>query len=348
MVDTRGTAVHLVVSNALSELLDESFIDAAIRRHFQPLLERDFATVLGEYYPDGIKFSVNGRSLPVHGAPVDSVHLAIRLPRKRKPAAAGYVFRSESALPEEMRGIAISTLGKVIRRGWDWLGMIPAGAERIGGMIDAPLLADCLTLNKSDFLRTGPRGAMYLAFRKSIQEALAEPLAAWGESHAATEETRRRKARPLERDLRDVLGRMARDFLCSMLWLRADPEASGVCRSATQCMESPSRCFLLSTRGMIPTVHPQVQRIIRRQQIMPSVVKNRRNLLWPHRKPARERALVRPAGSVARISVYESTSNSAPTNSRSADWWNQPSGSMKRILRISALSRRDCRRITSR
>jgi hypothetical protein len=111
-----------------------------------------------------------------------------------------------------MRGIAISTRGKVIKRGWDWLGMTPSDSDRIGGLIDAPPLADCLTLNKADFLRSGPRGATWLAFRKAIQEALAEPLAAWGDRHESTEETRRRKARPLERDLRDVLGRLARDF----------------------------------------------------------------------------------------------------------------------------------------
>jgi hypothetical protein len=168
--------------------------------------------VLASHYPDGIRFTVNGRELAKTDGPEGRRAVAIRLPRKRKPAAAGYLFRGTQPLAEDARGVAISTLGKVIKRGWDWLGITPTGADRIGGLIEAPALANCLTLNKADFLRSGARGATFLAFRKAIQEAIAEPLAEWGEGHEATDETRRRKARPLERDLRDVLGGLARDF----------------------------------------------------------------------------------------------------------------------------------------
>jgi hypothetical protein len=208
----RGTAVRLTLNNPLSELLDEGYIENVLRRHFQPLLDPDFGEVLHAAYPRGVIFGVNGRDLAPEPAPEERTRVAVRLPRKRKPAAAGYVFRSDAPLPEDVRGIAVATLGKVIKRGWDWLGITPAAGDRIGGLIDAPPLADCLTLNKADFLRTGTRGATYLAFRKAIQEALAEPLEEWGERHAQTEETRRRKARPLERDLKTVLGRLAVDF----------------------------------------------------------------------------------------------------------------------------------------
>lgn len=44
--------------------------------------------------------------------------------------------RQEEPLPESERGIAISTLGKVILRGWDWLGLTPVGGDRIEGLID--------------------------------------------------------------------------------------------------------------------------------------------------------------------------------------------------------------------
>lgn len=207
-----GTAVRLTVSNALSELLDDGFIESVLHRHFQPLFEPEFAALLDAQYPNGIRFLVNARELAREPAPDERIPVAVRLSRRRKPAAAGYVFRSDAPLAEAQRGIAISTLGKVIKRGWDWLGMTPAGADHIGGLIDAPALADCLTLNKADFLRTGPRGAAYLAYRKAIQEALAEPLAAWGAAHEATDDSRRRRARPLERDLREVLDELARDF----------------------------------------------------------------------------------------------------------------------------------------
>ena len=43
-----------------------------------------------------------------------------------------------------------------------------------------PALAECLTLNKADFVRTGPRGATYLAYRKAIQEAVSAAARAVG------------------------------------------------------------------------------------------------------------------------------------------------------------------------
>jgi hypothetical protein len=74
-----------------------------------------------------------------------------------------------------------------------------------------PGLAACLTLNKADFIRTGSRGAAYLAYRKAIQEAVAGQLAAWGDAPDRTAEARRR-ARPVERDLQRILVDLADEF----------------------------------------------------------------------------------------------------------------------------------------
>jgi len=212
MVGEHGTAVRLALANPLSALLDVAFLEAALRRHFAPLFDAAFDPVLAAAYPQGAAFYLNGRLLARHAPRPERTAVAIRLPRKHKPSAAGYVFRAEGPLGEGERGIAIATLGKVIKRGWDWLGLTPTDADTIGGLIEAPALAECLTLNKADFIRTGPRGAIYLAYRKAIQEALAAPLAEWGETRGRAEEAMRRKARPLERDLRDVLSELARDF----------------------------------------------------------------------------------------------------------------------------------------
>ena len=43
-----------------------------------------------------------------------------------KPSASGYLIRADQPLPEDRQGLAISTYGKVIRRGWDWIGLTPA------------------------------------------------------------------------------------------------------------------------------------------------------------------------------------------------------------------------------
>src|SRR5207247_2367088 len=93
-----------------------------------------------------------------------------------------------------------------------WLGVAPSAGERVGGLIEVPGLAECLTLNKADFVRGGARGATYLAYRKAVQEAVSRQLALWGDARDAGEPARRRAARPVERDLEAVLIDLADEF----------------------------------------------------------------------------------------------------------------------------------------
>ena len=224
LVAERGTAVRLKLRNPLSPLLDPGFVETALRRHFQPLFEPEFDEILSAHYARGVRFVLNGRALDrQREASPETAPLAVRLARKRKPSAVGYMTRERGALPEERRGIAVSTFGKVIKRGWEWLGIAPASPERVGGLIEVPALADCLTLNKADFIRVGARGATYLTYRKAIQEAVASQLAAWGDSPDTGERARRRAARPVERDLEAVLMDLAESFplLASLVEHRA-------------------------------------------------------------------------------------------------------------------------------
>jgi hypothetical protein len=138
--------------------------------------------------------------------------IEIRLGRKRKPSAVGYLFRHSYPLPDAKRGVGISTLGKVIRSGWDWLGVSPADSDRIGGLIEVPPLAVCLTLSKADFIHGGPNRALYLGYRKAVQEAVSRQLAAWGDARDAETESRRRISKPLERDLERVLMDLTDEF----------------------------------------------------------------------------------------------------------------------------------------
>jgi hypothetical protein len=224
LVVERGTAVRLTLENALSPLLDAGFVETALRRHYQPLFDPTFAEILREHYPSGVAFSINGERLGSEGAVAPEIApLAIRLGRRRKPSAAGYIARDRAPLSEDRRGLAISTLGKVIKRGWDWLGLTPGDPDRVGGLIEVPALAECLTLNKIDFIRAGARGGSYLAYRKAIQEAVARPLAEWGDAAESHDRERRRAARPVERDLEAVLMDLADDFplLASLVEQRA-------------------------------------------------------------------------------------------------------------------------------
>ncbi len=212
LVTQRGTAVRLKLKNPLSPLLEPGYVEATLQRHFQPLLDAGFREMLADHYSHGITFVVNGRELARVEEGGERWAITVRIGRKRKPSAAGYLTRSTEPLAEDQRGLAVSTLGKVIKRGWDWLGFAPSTPDLVGGLIEVPALADCLTLNKADFLRTGNRGATYLAYRKSVQEAVSAQLGEWGETREPEEEARRKKTRPLERDLESVLVDLADDF----------------------------------------------------------------------------------------------------------------------------------------
>jgi hypothetical protein len=226
LVTEQGTAVRLRLTNALSPLLDAGFAETTVRQHFEPLFNPFFDELLKKHYSNGVRFEIDGVMLErdsVDGPGVAPI--AVRLAGKRKPSAVGFLIRRSDSFDEDRRGVAISTFGKVIKRGWDWLGMMPAAAERTSGLIEAPELAASLTLNKADFLRTGPRGAVFLAYRKALQEACAEQLARWGDDEGAETSQRRRVARPIERDMESVLADLADDF--PMLAMLVHRQAGG-------------------------------------------------------------------------------------------------------------------------
>lgn len=213
LVGDHGTAVRLRLQNPLSPLLDAALIERTLRRHFEPLFDERFDDILGAHYPDGVRFTISGQVVARTGSSGDQVApFSVRLGRKRRPSASGYLERHSAALPDEARGVAVSTFGKVIKRGWDWLGVTPQAPDTISGLVEAPALAASLTLNKADFLRSGPRGAVYLAYRKALQQAVAQQLAVWGGEPDTLEPARRRAARPVERDVESVLLDLAADF----------------------------------------------------------------------------------------------------------------------------------------
>jgi hypothetical protein len=209
LTDARGTAVRLVLDNQLSPLVDPGYLEETIRSHFEPLFDPAFDEILRRTYPHGITFAIDDRILERRGANERRAPIAIRLGRRRTPSAMGFLARHPVPLAEAHQGVAVSTFGKVIRRGWDWLGLTPASAARINGLIEVPDLAACLTLNKSDFIRTGTRGATYLAYRKGVQEIVSRQLAAWGD---APEHEPRPRTERLERDLERVIDDLAEDF----------------------------------------------------------------------------------------------------------------------------------------
>lgn len=207
---SEGTTVRLYLTNPLSALLDPGFVEAILLRSFQPLVDPSFDEVLAPHYPRGVRFVVNGRSLARTAADPARASIAIRMRRQRKLSGLGYLSR-KTDLAEDERGVAVSTLGKVIKRGWDWLGVTPGDPDRITGLVEVPGLVEALTLNKADFVRTGQRGAIYLAFRKALQEAVSSRLGEWGDAPRPSD-VRTPHTRALERDLQTVLAGLSDDF----------------------------------------------------------------------------------------------------------------------------------------
>ena len=206
----QGTTVRLFLRDAFSELLEPGYLEATLIRHFPALLDPDFDGILSGQYPSGVRFVVNGRPVARFAPSPDRVALAVRVGRQRKPSGVGYLVRNDD-VGEDERGVAISTLGKVIKRGWDWLGLTPAEADHVSGLIEVPALVEALTLNKADFVRTGPRGATYLAYRKALQEVVAAQLAEWGDAGRRAD-ARPRRTRAIERDLQSVLADLTDEY----------------------------------------------------------------------------------------------------------------------------------------
>jgi hypothetical protein len=213
LVADRGTAIRLTLDNGLSPLLDPGYVETVLRSHFEPLLTPLLAGFLATRYPHGVRLVVNGRALgPELPEAGDMATISVRLGRQRKAAALGWLVRVPGPVAEDRVGLAVSTFGKVIKRGWEWLGLTPGTPERLTGGIEVPALAQSLTLSKADFIRGGPRGATLLAYRKAIQEAVSRQLALWGDGAEPSDQSRRRVARPVERDLEQVLADLASDF----------------------------------------------------------------------------------------------------------------------------------------
>jgi hypothetical protein len=81
----------------------------------------------------------------------------------------------------------------------------------VSGLIEVPALVEALTLNKADFVKTGPRGAIFAAHRKALQQVVSAQLEEWGDAPQASSAPPR-KTRALERDLESVIAGLADQY----------------------------------------------------------------------------------------------------------------------------------------
>lgn len=211
---SNGTAVSIILRDNDSYLLSPDFIERVIQKHFYPILDEDFMNRILKYvYKKWHGFFVNEQrvEIPKTEDAIQSTPFCVKLGRRDKPVGIGFLSKSRKELPEEQRGVAISTYGKVIKRGWDWIGITPRNPMRLTGVVEIPRLSEILTTNKADFLKDVTSLQKYYRYRKAIQEAIEPILREFGET-AVPRERPERDLKPLEKEIERVLENMVDDF----------------------------------------------------------------------------------------------------------------------------------------
>jgi hypothetical protein len=208
----QGTAVTLELDRA-SPLAEGCYVSSIIQNHFQPLLEAGFRPLTDQLYPNGIRFWVNGHPLKPRKVPgVRELRpFTVQLGNSGRAVGIGFLGRGRRSLPESDQGIAISAYGKVVKRGWDWLGLTPRHPQSLTGLVEVPALVALLTTNKADFLKDGTSLNRYYRYRKAIQQTLAPILRELGEAVPARQRSAP-EVRPLERDVEQVLGGLIENY----------------------------------------------------------------------------------------------------------------------------------------
>jgi hypothetical protein len=212
---SNGTAVSIILNNNDSDLLSADFIKRVIQTHFYPIFQKEFMEkILSKHaYKNGVMFFVNDQKvgLPKEKYFDQSSFFVVKLGKRGRPVGIGFLGKSRDELAEEERGIAISTYGKVIKRGWDWISISPRNPTHLTGIVENPQFSEILTTNKADFLRDANSLQKYYRYRRAIQEAIEPILRKFGETstpHAHIE----KEFRPLEKEIEQVLKNMLNDF----------------------------------------------------------------------------------------------------------------------------------------
>jgi hypothetical protein len=208
-----GTAVSIFFRYSNSVLLNADFLKKTIQKHFYTILDPTFQTALRFIYKNGINFYVNEEKINLSEM-MDfekSKAFKIQFGKKAKPVGIGFIRKYKDPLDEEKRGMAISTCGKVIKHGWDWLGISTKNPDCISGVVEMPGLSLILTTNKADFLKDTASLQKYYRYRKAVQEVIEPILKEFGEINESREKPAK-ELRPLEKEIREILDNMLKDF----------------------------------------------------------------------------------------------------------------------------------------
>ncbi len=230
---SRGTAITIEFFDSKSPLLNQEFIIKNIKKHFYPLLHPIFfSSILKYVYKKEIEFFVNDKKIEVENPYLekDSKTFKIVLGKgEKKLAGFGYLIKLNENSSSKNFGISISTYGKIIKQGWDWLGIFPKLAFQIYGLIEIPILSEILTTNKNDFLKDASSLKKYYCYRKAIQEAILPVLSEFGEEIVSFEKNLK-KLKPLEKEIERMLVNVLENFpeLTSLVGIKKSKKGSSL------------------------------------------------------------------------------------------------------------------------
>ena len=224
----RGTAVSIHFSDSQSHLLRPDFVRQAIIHHFYPLLNQQMhQELLRFFYKKQVNFFVNQEPirLPEQGQRALQHWFKVSIGKSRRPVGSGFLAKTDiqgnwlenflgkkiiaSSLPS---GLYISTFGKIIKGGWEWLGIMPKNAQALSGVVEIPALSEILTTNKNDFLSDSASLKKYYKFRKAVQEAVLPILEQLGESREKPRVAPEKLMKPLSRAISGALNNLLGDF----------------------------------------------------------------------------------------------------------------------------------------
>lgn len=211
---SRGTAVTINFANSKSLLLSEEFITKTVLSHYYPFFQSQFfQIILKHIYKKGVEFFVNNKEISFsQPIPFSPRVFQIRLGgRQRRLVGVGYLAKveeSDSSQKTNFEGLGISTYGKVIKSGWEWIGIGPKENFLIQGIVEIPALSEILTTNKMDFLRDTTSLKKYYRYRKAIQEVIYPILREFGQETGPKDQKKQflTLSKAIERALRYVLG----------------------------------------------------------------------------------------------------------------------------------------------
>jgi len=183
-----------------------------------------------------IEFVVNGELLTIPEWGEGTSHnFRVYAGKSKKPIGFGFITKKildqnwfekltgkkakENFLPP---GLSVSTYGKIIKSGWEWVGIMPKNYINLGGAVEIPALAQILTTNKNDFLSDAASLKIYYKIRKNIQQAILPILKNIGEYGEAAPLKPEGNIKPLARQIEYALSDMTDEFpeLSSLLGVR--------------------------------------------------------------------------------------------------------------------------------